>query len=190
MTQPNPTPGDPAPNPTNPPADPPVDPPKPDDKPLGPAGEKALREEREARKALERQLAELAPLKQLADLLGGKPTGDAKTDLEQLTERLDGYERQIAEERMARWRAEIVAEKGLTPALAERLRGSTREELAADADALLALIPAAPRNPQPDPSQGSRGGVPDLAALIAAAEKAGDWQSVIALKRQAAQHKQ
>src|SRR5690606_30758410 len=82
----------------------------------------ALRKEREARKALERQLAELAPLKQLADLLGGKATGDAKTDLERLTERMDQYERQITEERMARWRAEVAAEKGLSPALAERLR--------------------------------------------------------------------
>lgn len=131
------------------------------DQPLGEAGLKALQREREARKALERQLAELAPLKQLADLLGGKSTGDAKTDLERLTERMDQYERQITEERMARWRAEVAAEKGLSPALAERLRGSSKEELAADADALLALIPAqssGPRNPAPDPSQGVRSG--------------------------------
>lgn len=62
---------------------------------------------------------------------------------------------------MARWRAEVAAEKGLSPALAERLRGSSKEELAADADALLALIPAqssGPRNPAPDPSQGVRSG--------------------------------
>src|SRR5690606_40101172 len=59
------------------------------DQPLGEAGLKALQKEREARKALERQLAELAPLKQLADLLGGKSTGDAKTDLERLTERME-----------------------------------------------------------------------------------------------------
>ena len=131
------------------------------DQPLGEAGLKALQKEREARKALERQLAELAPLKQLADLLGGRPTGDAKTDLERLTERMDQYERQITEERIARWRAEVAAEKGLSPALAERLRGSTKEELAADADVLLALVPAqppGPRNPMPDPSQGVRSG--------------------------------
>jgi hypothetical protein len=61
MTQPapvpTPPPGDPAPAPTEPAA-----PSAPaEDKPLGPAGERALATEREARKALEKQLAELAP---------------------------------------------------------------------------------------------------------------------------------
>lgn len=198
MTQPDPTtppPGDPATPPTTPPANPPAAPPpadlpKPDDKPLGPGGEKALREEREARKALEKQLADLAPLKQIADLLGGKPSGDPKTDLEQLTERLDGYERRIAEEQQARFRAEVAAEKGIPPALVERLRGNTKDELAADADALLALIPAqpsGPRTPAPDPSQGARGTAPaDLDVQIADAETRGDWQRVISLKRQKA----
>ena len=63
MTEPapttEPTPGDPAPAPT--PSAEPVE------QPLGPAGKKALDAEREARKALEKQLADLAPLKQLAD---------------------------------------------------------------------------------------------------------------------------
>ncbi|GAB3817684.1 hypothetical protein [Micromonospora zhanjiangensis] len=180
-------PADPAPvPPANPPADPP---PKPDDKPLGPGGEKALREEREARKALEKRIAALAPLEQLAEMLGGKSTGDPKTDLEQLTERLDGYERRIAEEQSARWRLEVAAEKGLTPQQAARLTGSTRDELAADADQLLTLFPAfdpsKPRNPAPDPSQGSRGTQPpDLDAQIAAAQKEGDYRKVIALQKQ------
>lgn len=125
-----------------------------DDEPLREPGKRALEAERQARKELERKLAELEPLKQLADLLGGKPSGDAKTDLERLTERMDQYEQQIREERMARWRAEVAAEKGLTPAQAARLQGATREELAADADALLELFAA--RTPAPDPSQGAR----------------------------------
>lgn len=196
MTQPNPTTppsGDPTSttNPTEPPANPAPtppagDPPKDGDKPLGPAGERALREERDARKALERKLAALAPLEQLAGMLGGQSSGDGKTDLERLTERLDGYEQQITTERQARWRAEIAAETGLPPALAARLQGATREELAADAEQLKALIPAAPtpqgpRTPAPDPSQGARGPV-DIDALIRDAESKGDVRESIRLK--------
>ncbi|HEX5995680.1 MAG TPA: hypothetical protein VFY84_11110 [Jiangellales bacterium] len=176
-------PTNPSPEPTKTATPPAGDPPK-DDKPLGPPGEKALAAEREARKALEKQLAELAPLKQIADLLGGKPTGDAKSDLEKLTERIDGYEKQIADERKARWRVEIATEKGLPPALAARLQGATREELAADAEALKALIPATPdgpRTPAPDPTQGARGPV-DIDALIADAEAKGDIRTAVLLK--------
>ncbi|MFC4146606.1 hypothetical protein ACFO0M_10095 [Micromonospora mangrovi] len=183
----------------NPPADPgagagqpPTTPPPagdPTDKPLGPGGEKALREEREARKALEKQLGELAPLKQLAELLGSKPTGNAPTELEQLTERLTKHEEELNSERTARWRAEIAAAKGLTLQQAARLQGSTREELEADAAELLTLFPAAPagpRNPAPDPSQGSRGTAPpvDLDAQIAAAQKTGNVREVIRLQKQ------
>jgi len=188
MTQPVPTPppGDPAPTPTALAPTPTPDPPK-DDKPLGPAGESALKAERDARKALEKQLADLAPLKQLAGMLGGQPTGDGKTDLERLTERLSQHETELASERQARWRAEIVAETGLPVALAARLQGGTREELLADAAALKALIPepTGPRTPAPDPSQGARGTQPpDLENQIAEAQKAGNIRQVIALQKQ------
>ena len=194
MTQPIPTPpapGDPAPVSTNPPAtppatppQPPADPPKSVDEPLGPAGLKALQEERKAREALEKRLNALEPL---AKLLGGTaPQGNGKTDLELLTERLNGYEEQITTERTARWRAEVAADKGLTKQQAARLQGDTLEALAADADALLALFPATPpgpRTPAPDPSQGARGGsAPDIEAQIQEAQKAGDWQKVMSLQ--------
>jgi hypothetical protein len=39
-------------------------------------------------------------------------------------------------------RAEVAAEKGLTAAQAKRLVGTTRDELLADADEFLALMPA------------------------------------------------
>lgn len=191
MTQPTPTSGDPTPTTTDQQPTPATTattaggPPEPD-APLGPAGLKALQEEREARKALERRLAALAPLEKLAAALAGaEQAGDGRTDVERLTERINKYEADLAAEREARWRAEVAAEKGLPAELAGRLRGTTREELAADADALKALIPAAPsgpRIPAPDPTQGARGPV-DLAAQIADAERAGDWQRVIALKR-------
>jgi hypothetical protein len=143
-----------------------------EDEPLGPGGKKALREEREARKALEKKLAELAPLaalKPLADLLGDKPSGNGQTDLEQLTERLNKHDAELAAERAARWRAEVQAEKGLTAKQAARLVGSTKDELLADADELLATFgssgqpegeqpPARRPGMRPDPAQGARPG--------------------------------
>lgn len=182
MTDPMPTPTDPTPTPApviEVPTTPPVD-----DKPLGVAGEKALAAEREAVKELKKKVAELEPL---AALLGGKPTGDSKTDLEKITERLAEHEKTLAEERAARFRAEVAHEKGLTAAQVARLRGSTREELLADADELLALFPTAPAKPgipAPDPSQGQGGSVPDLDTRIAEAQKAGDWRKVIALQNE------
>lgn len=189
MTQPtNPTPGDPAPSnePTNQPAAQPAQPPPgdPADKPLGPAGEKALREEREARKALEKQLAELAPLRQIAAALAGEKEPTGKSEVQLLQERFDAYEKQLADERLARWRAEIAAEKGLPAKLAARLTGSTREELEADADELKAFIPPdKPSTPAPDPTQGARGPV-DLDAQIRDAEAKGDVKTAIRLKTQ------
>lgn len=182
MTQPEPTPGDPA--PTTEPTNQPTEPGDPADKPLGPAGESALKAEREARKALEKQLA---PLLKLAETLGaGTPAANGKSEVELLTERLTQHETELATERQARWRAEVAAEKGLPTALAARLQGATREELAADADALKALIPAeptGPRTPAPDPTQGARGPV-DIDALIRDAETKGDVRTAIRLKNQ------
>jgi hypothetical protein len=189
MTQPNtvptPPPGDPAPVPTPPPT-PPADPAPEGDKPLGPAGEKAFREEREARKALEKQLAALAPLQKLADAIGGgQPKPDGKSEVELLNERFATYETELQTERQARWRAEVAAAKGLTADQAAWISGATAEEFAASADKLLASFPAGPRNPAPDPSQGARGGQPgpDLQAQIDEARKAGDFRKAISLER-------
>lgn len=199
MTQPTSTPtvppGDPAPTPAPPAPAPPGPTPAPgdpappaDDRPLGPAGENALRQEREARRALEREMAALAPLKKLAEAVGaGTPAAGGKSDVELLQERFAEHERTVAEERSARWRAEVAHEKGLTPQQAARLQGSSREELAADADALVALFPApaAPRAPAPDPSQGPRGtSLPtDLDSKTAEAQKSGDWRTAAALQK-------
>lgn len=186
----------PEPNPATPPAgDPPTtQPPAPapaqnDDKPLGPAGERALAAEREARKNLEKQLAPLLQLVTGAD----KPAG--KTDIEVLQERLTNHEAELGKERAARWRAEVAHEAGLTPQQAARLQGDTRDALLADADALKALFPGAQpgtappaggqpsRTPAPDPSQGARGTGPgDLDAQIADAEAKGDAKTAILLK--------
>jgi hypothetical protein len=192
MTQPAPVPmpppGDPAPAPIEPPA-PAPSPEQPADQPLGPAGKKALDEERTARKELEKQLAALAPLQKLADALGGgqqQPGG--KSEVELLNERFAELERTANDERAARWRLEVAQAKSLTPEQAAWLQGGTQEELLASADRLLAAFPATPagpRTPVPDPSQGARGGQPgpDLQAQIAEAVKAGDTRKAIALER-------
>lgn len=191
MTQPapvpTPPPGDPAPVPTPPPTPTPT---PPADPPLGPAGERALAAERAERKKLEQQIAALSPLQKLAEALGaGTPAAAGRSEVELLQERFAQHEQTVTEERAARWRAEIANERGLSLQQAARLQGGTREELLADADALLALFPAtqvAPRTPAPDPSQGARGagtGV-DLEAQITEAQKAGDYRKVIALQKQ------
>lgn len=158
------------------------------DEPLGEAGKKALQEERDARKDLEKQLNTFRS--SLAEVLGGETKGKGgKSEIEQLSERLANHEQELATERQARWRAEVAHEKGLTAQQAERLVGNTHEELTTDADALLSLFPAAqsngPRQPKPDPSQGAKGGgtaATDLDSRIAEAEEKGDTKTVIALK--------
>jgi hypothetical protein len=190
MTQPapvpTPPPGDPAPVPTPPPTPAPTE---PADKPLGPAGERALATEREARKALEKQIAEYAPLKELAAALsGGQKPADGKSEVDVLREQFAAHQQELADERAARWRLEVAQAKSLTAEQAAWLQGGTQEELLASADRLLAAFPAAPagpRNPAPDPSQGARGGQPgpDLEAQIAEARKAGDFRKAISLER-------
>jgi len=217
MTQPAPNPAPPAggPPPANPPGGtpptgtPPADPagatppgtppaapagatPPAEDQALGPAGLKALQAERDARKKLE---DELAPLKKLAAALGADPAaGAGKTDVEALTERLTSHEKTLAEERAARWRAEVANEKQLSPDEAARLRGTTKEELVADADALLAVFAArqaaggagGSRGPAPDPSQGARGSsaAADTEAQIKEAQAKGDWKTVLRLQNE------
>lgn len=189
MTQPVTPPVDPPTDPPAPPADPPKDPPKPDDPPLGEGGMKALAAEREARKALEKQLAALSPLQKLADALVGDKKPDGKTEVDLITERLAKHETDLATEREARWKAEVAHASGLTPEQAEWLRGTTREEIQGSADRLKAAFPAAPagsRPPVPDPSQGARGNSAevDLDAQIREAQSKRDWRTVISLQNQ------
>ncbi len=141
---PTPATGEPAPAPPPPPP-----PPAPSAKPdadLGEAGTKALKEERAARREAERQLKELAPLAAKA-----KELEDAsKSEAEKLTERLNAAEQRAVAAETNALRLEIAGEKGLTPTQAKRLIGTTRKELEADADDLLATFaPPAPPAPKP-----------------------------------------
>ena len=144
-----------------------VSPPDPDDKPLGAAGEKALKAEREARKATEKDFAdfkaEVAPFLDLMKGLRGTVPGVEPSDTEKLAAELEQFKAEAAQERVARLRIEVATSKGLTAAQAARLQGTTAEELQADADALLELFPTqttpeAPKGPRGDPAQGARPG--------------------------------
>jgi hypothetical protein len=87
-----------------------------------------------------------------------------KTEAQKLAERAEAAERRVAEIEAHAIRLEVAAEKGLTPAQAKRLVGSTRAELEADADELLETFkPAAPAEEPvglPSLDLGTRGSAP------------------------------
>ncbi|HEY9522557.1 MAG TPA: hypothetical protein VIR33_04910 [Thermopolyspora sp.] len=164
---------------------------------LGDAGKQALDRMKADRDAAKAELKELRdqiktlqerdPVKAIAEALGMNPT-EAKGD--DLAATVKQMQQQMRDAELKASRLEVAAAKGLTPAQAARLQGSTREELEADADQLRALFPAAPALagtpgvPAPDPSQGSRGGGPDREALIKEAQAKGDWRTVISLQNE------
>ncbi len=142
-----------------------ADDPTPDPQPptpgadLGDAGKRAIQAERDARKKAEQSAADLA-----AELQAIKDKD--KSDSEKLAERLAAAERRAADAETQAARMEVAAEKGLTAAQARRLVGSTREELEADADDLLATFqpagqedpPGERPTPTPRPTPTVRGG--------------------------------
>jgi hypothetical protein len=110
-----------------------------DDK-LGEGGLKALQAERDARKAAEKLATEQAArIKELEDA--------GKSEDQKRTERLDALEKSdlekastIASKDALLLRYEIAAEKGIDLKAAARLQGTTREEIAADADEFKKLL--------------------------------------------------
>lgn len=84
-----------------------------------------------------------------------KANAEAAARLAQLEESQKSFEARIPELERENARLRVALAKGLPVDLVDRLRGDTEDELAADADSLLALVkPDAPRLPAPDPSQG------------------------------------
>ena len=95
-----------------------------------------------------------------------------KTESEKLAERIAAAEKQASEAALERLRYEVALEKGLTKVQARRLIGTNAEELAADADELLASFNKGPERPKGDATQGPRqSGAPktDMNAAIKAA---------------------
>lgn len=85
---------------------------------------------------------------------------EGKSESDKVAARLADMEKQIADRDAKLLRSEVAAAKGLTPAQAKRLAGSTKEELESDADEILEAFPApggdgerkAPPSQQPRPS--------------------------------------
>lgn len=106
---------------------------------------KANREAEALRKRLKELEAKAAKLDELENA--------GKSELERLTAQTQEAERKAQEAEARALRLEVAANKGLTPAQAKRLVGSSVEELEADADELLATFaPADPGDPKPTPS--------------------------------------
>ncbi|HRP26308.1 hypothetical protein [Thauera sp.] len=99
---------------------------------------KALKEELDALKQTQAAtetaaLAEQGKFKELYETAENR----AATLEKQLREQAD----EIAAQKLALLRQQVATEKGLPAALADRLQGTTAEELTADADTLLAAMP-------------------------------------------------
>ena len=117
----------------------------------GDAGKKALNAERDARKSaeahakdLEAALAAAVAERDTATADGAKALADATAEVERLN-------MQVA-------RMEVVRAKGLTDELGSFIQGSTREELEASAERLLAALPKPPMPEPPRPSPYVGGG--------------------------------
>jgi hypothetical protein len=136
---------------------------------LGEGGKRAIDAEREARRQAEKQLREVkAALKSYEDR--------DKTELELLRERAETAEQRAIEAEQERLRQKVASEKGVP---ANRLAGTTEDELMAAADELIAWRdhskpPAPPaKRPEPEALRSGASGVENTAAdpKVAAAEK-------------------
>lgn len=123
---------------------------------LNEGGVKALRAERDARKAADARVKDLeAQVAALTVSLEETKTA-ATTAAEQAATQVTDLQTQLA-------RLQVIHDKAVPDALADFLQGSTAEELTASAEKLLSAIPApapasdaspAPLAMRPDPSQG------------------------------------
>jgi len=113
---------------------------------------KALEAERKARREAEKALRDMqSRLKEIED--------KDKSETDKLREQVEQLKSEASTNAAKALRAEIAAERGLTPAQAKRLVGSTREELEADADEILEAFPAGAKAPPSDkPRAELRGG--------------------------------
>lgn len=85
-----------------------------------------------------------------------------KSDLDKLTEQIEGLKRSQADTEARALRAEVATAKGLNAAQAKRLAGTTREELEADADEIIEAFPVSKESDSTKPSPPSRQPKPDL----------------------------
>jgi hypothetical protein len=100
----------------------------------------AIEKERELRKTAQREALTNADA---AKKLQGIEDSN-KSETQKLLDRVTAAEAKVVESEHRSLRLEIAVAKGLTPAVAKRLVGTTREELESDADELLATIGGTP----------------------------------------------
>lgn len=135
-------PDDPTPEPDKAKDDPPE---KPD---MGDAGKKALDQERKARRDAEKKAKDLEDrLKEIED--------KDKSEVERLTARNTELENALGAATVQRDRFKVALDKGLTATQAKRLVGDTEDDLAADADELLADLGAKPGDDERKPPGGA-----------------------------------
>lgn len=146
-----------------------------------------LAKERDKRQALEQKLADSQATQQsqldaIAKALGLK---EDAPDPAAIAQQLAESQRQAADNAASLTRFQVAVEKAVPAHLVEFVTGSTREEVEASVEKVLAAFSAAPSpqsGPRPDPSQGQQGAPASLDALISAAEAAGNTREVIRLK--------
>lgn len=123
---------------------------------LNEGGVKALRAERDARKAADARVKDLEAQVAALTVNLDEVKANATSAAEEAATQVADLQTQLA-------RLQVIHEKAVPDALAEFVQGTTAEELAASADKLLAAIPApapasdaapAPLAMRPDPSQG------------------------------------
>lgn len=89
-----------------------------------------------------------------------------KTELQKVMEQLEQFKTQASESTLEAARLRVAFEKGLTPAQARRLVGSTEDELMADADELVETFKTPNPTPAGRPRESLRGGrEPDQEAV-------------------------
>jgi len=130
---------------------------------LGEGGLKALQAERDARKAAEARVKEYEDRVREYEDRDKTEQQKAIEQVERLNADLEAARASLAQSELTRARTEVAYAKGVPADLAERLRGETREELEADAEALMALIPKPAeepvvRRPKPVENLGNGGG--------------------------------
>ena len=134
---------------------------------LNEGGVKALRAERDARKAADARVKDLEAQVAALTVSLDEAKANAATAAEQAATQVADLQTQLA-------RLQVIRDKAVPDALADFLQGSNTEELTASADKLLAAIPApapasdaapAPLAMRPDPSQG---GAPEPTPTTAA----------------------
>lgn len=77
-----------------------------------------------------------------------------KSALDRLLEKVSGLEERASKAEATALRADVAQAKGLTPAQAKRLHGTTKAELEADADELLSMFKPADKGGKDDDDKG------------------------------------